>query len=88
MTIPTISIGGSTKTSLLNDICNARNTLDDAHKALRVCCPHPRDYQLAQDGDYGRAREEHLDRLHRLQSVYEELEQLAIQIDEQYPDAR
>ena len=88
MTIPTISLNGSTKAVLLQDICEAREKLHDAIAALRACSPHPRDYQLSIDGDYGRAQAEHRARKDKLCEVYTELEQLALQIDESAPDAR
>ncbi len=88
MTIPTISLNGSTKESLMKAVCEAQCKVHEAMLALAECSPHPRDYQLSKDGDYGRAKEEYIARHRKLNDVYVELEQLAIKIDEKNPDAR
>lgn len=88
MTIPTISINGSTKKMLVEDLCEAQHKLYEAIAAFKQCCPHPRDYQTAKDGEYGKARTEYLARHAKLQEVHDELQEMAIKIHESAPDAR
>jgi len=78
--LPTITIGGTSRNTLLDDTSDALNALRDALRALSVTTPNARDYP--NPGDIGLAMTQYLDRKRRIESVITELEVLAEHIVE------
>jgi hypothetical protein len=83
--IPTIHLNGTSKKELLDDLCNAYKKLSDAIVALRVTCPHSRDYYVQKDGElkYREARIEFIERENKLQEVMNEISTIAERIQDQ-----
>lgn len=83
MTIPTVHLNGTSKASLLGQLEDASNALEAAYKALKQAAPNGRDYYLDGPDAITAATAEHMDRLRRLDSVKDEIDELARKIDEQ-----
>jgi hypothetical protein len=73
--LPTISLNGTSRNTLLDDTSDALNALRDALRALAITTPNTRDYP--NPGDIGLAMAQHLERKRRIESVITELETLA-----------
>lgn len=78
MKIPLIHSNGTSKQSLLDGLENAYDALQKAYKALKETAPNGRDYD-----DLRPAREEHRDRLRKVQEVADEIETMMEKISEQ-----
>jgi hypothetical protein len=78
LTVPTVHLNGTGREGLRRQYQAAYLALAPAIEALRQATPHGRDY-YPQDGGqingpaYQAARAEHVERLHRLEAVQEEL---------------
>lgn len=79
--VPTIHMNGTSKESLIEDICAATLALSKAHNAVCQTCPNGRDYYVQPKENFKLARIQHVSRLERLESVRLELEQIAEEID-------
>ena len=77
MIFPTIHRNGTAAEDLLTDAIDACDALRAAIAAVQKSGPNARDYYVQPAGSFTRAQEEHIDRLHRLESVLRELEALA-----------
>lgn len=75
LTKPTIHLNGSSAESLAEGYGSAGSAVQKAMEELSATAPHGRDYYLT-EGAFEKARAEHLDRVRRLQSVYDELKEL------------
>ena len=84
-TFPVIHLNGSGKQNLLDQLGTAAKSLYDSVSALQQAAPHQRDYYINDpDGSkFAAAQKEHRDRLDRLSSVLEELQEIAINISQQ-----
>jgi hypothetical protein len=82
LTVPTVHLNGTGETGLVEPLRAAYAAIRDALGALNEAAPHGRDYYLT-TGAYERARDEHLDRVRRLESVGDELIALAREIQKQ-----
>jgi len=82
MMIPSIHRNGTARADLIAGVCNAKNAVGAACLALREAMPNGRDYYPQGPGALARADEEFFGRLMRLKTVFEELEALAIAIDQ------
>lgn len=83
MIIPTIHLNGTSKESLIEDLCAASNALRAAYDALKQTAPNGRDYYPQGPKALEDATAEHFSRLSRVDSVRQEIESLAIAIDEE-----
>ncbi len=73
LTIPTIHLNGSSKESLVKDLKNAHTAIRNAIDALRETAPHGRDYYLQGDKAFEKARNEHCERVVKLEAVKKEI---------------
>lgn len=78
--VPSVHLNGTSKQELLNQYRNAYHDIATAIRTLQQACPHGRDYYLQPAGSYEQARIEHVKRLARLESVQDELEAIAIEL--------
>lgn len=83
VTLPVINLNGSSPKRMIEDILRTRRMVDMAMDALAAVNPHGRDYHTAPAGQYEKARAEHDARYNALQTVYEDLEKIAIGINDQ-----
>jgi hypothetical protein len=85
MTIsPRLNLNGTSKQELLRVHLDAMQAIDAAVVALAACTPHGRDFQTVANPDvFKAARQQHTDRILALKVVYEQLEQIALDIDQQ-----
>ncbi len=82
MQLPTIHSNGTSKASLINDLCDASNTLEEAYQTLKRCAPNGRDYYLQGAVAMETAEREHISRLKRLDEVKQEVDALTVAIDQ------
>jgi hypothetical protein len=82
MIIPTIHLNGTPKDRLLEQNIEAGQALRVAIDKLSEAGPNGRDFYPQGDDAFREAQKEHISRLQRLQSVYKELEDLVLAIDE------
>lgn len=83
LTVPTIHLNGTSFAGLHGPLARAGEAIGAAIGGLAECAPHGRDYYLQGEGAYPKARDEHLSRVARLQSVLDELKVLARQVQKQ-----
>ncbi len=83
LTIPTVHLNGTSFAGLYDPVVRAGEEISGAIGTLAECAPHGRDYYLQGEGAYAKARDEHLSRIARLQSVLDELKVLARQVQKQ-----
>jgi len=83
---PTIHINGTGKADLLNGYRQAMAAVRLAIDAVRSTAPHGRDYYVQRDNPIQMAMREHAERLVKLQSVFDELQALAIHVSNQGRD--
>lgn len=83
MQVPVINSDGTSKKELLKQFTVAYWKLSEAVSALRMCAPYGRDYYPNVLGEFEQACNEHIDRIHKLTSVLENLQELIIAIDRQ-----
>jgi len=83
MKIPTIHMNGTSAESLLKALSEAYSAVDKAMEAVAAAAPNARDYYPQGDNAFVEAREEHRSRLERLQSVQEELMEIAVAVQDQ-----
>lgn len=82
MMTPTIHLNGTSRTTLLEALCDAEVAIDAAYRALKHCAPNGRDYYPQGPHALQEATNEHLDRLQRLDEIKAEVTNLIIAIDE------
>ena len=85
MTIPTIHPNGTAKDDLLEGLKIAYRAVFDAKQALRNTAPNGRDYYPQGNDTLKKAQEEHYSRIDRLQSVAQELVDIAMAIQKPQP---
>lgn len=79
ITLPILTKGGSCPDTLLHDLTEALNAVYTAEKLVGQTAPHARDY-AADRNAYTAARNEHSARMHKLEVIKTELQQLAFGI--------
>jgi len=79
---PLVHMNGTGEDTLLEDISNAYAAISDAMDALRKAAPDGRDYYPLETGSLKRAEDEHLARSLTLLNVKNELEALALAIQD------
>jgi hypothetical protein len=76
LTAPTVHINGTSRDELLGQLETAAAALNTAIEKLSNAAPNGRDYYPQGPRAWARANDEHVARLGKLQSVYEELQAL------------
>lgn len=74
---PTIHLNGSDAQTLEDNFTAAAKAVDNARSELLLTCPHGRDYYVQGEAAAKAAMEEFTARQERLNSVYQELAELA-----------
>jgi hypothetical protein len=74
---PTVHVNGTAYEVLLEQNLNAASTVRKAIEALRQAAPNGRDYYPQGPAAIRAAMKQHVQRVRRLQSVYDELERIA-----------
>jgi hypothetical protein len=80
LTIPSVHTNGTSFSGLHGPLVRAGEALGAAVGDLAECAPHGRDYYIQGEDAYAKARDEHLSRVKRLQSVLDELKIIARQV--------
>jgi hypothetical protein len=75
--IPRVHLNGTSEAELLQQIHEARHALRNALTVMARGTPHDRDYYVIGDDAGPQAREQHYARVAKVESVLEELEQIA-----------
>lgn len=77
MMIPTVHMNGTSKKELFRQLFEAASAVTKAIDALNHATPHGRDYYLQGDDAIDRALAEHKARRAKLESVHEDIVQIA-----------
>lgn len=80
MIVPTIHPNGTSRERLISQLTAVTGHLEAARKALKEACPNARDYNSG--ADFDQAVAEHVARRKALQDLREEIETLAMAIEE------
>jgi hypothetical protein len=80
---PKVNLNGTRGKDLLDQVIDAGHGVSKAMDALDDAAPHGRDYLPQGQGEYPLAAKQHADRMARLKSVYDELQQVAMLIANQ-----
>ena len=80
LTLPTVHLGGTARTTLLDDITTVQGVLRETIEAMKSLAPHGRDY--LEPFAINAATDEHRSRVNHLQAVLDELQQLAEHVAE------
>lgn len=83
MQFPQLNINGTSQTALIEQYESTAAAMVKAIDALRNAAPHGRDYQTLPAGAYMQAKKEHDARIAALQSVYDDLMDIVINVSEQ-----
>lgn len=83
LAIPTVHLNGTSQSELLNQQTDAAQAIFKAMNALNDASPNGRDYYPQGPDALKKAQKEHADRMQRLRSVYEELQQIAKSLADQ-----
>lgn len=82
LTIPTLHLNGSGYDNLYKDYRAAIEAVQEARRALPV--PHGRDYYVAEDGAFEKAREQFQAQRRKLDEIEEELSGILLGVIEQH----
>lgn len=74
--IPAVHLNGSGRQALVSQNLAARSAVRHAIEALAEAAPNQRDYYVLGDDAWKRARDQHVARLQKLESLYAELGEL------------
>lgn len=80
---PTIHLNGTSKASLMAEYLAALEAMRNAIEAVQAITVHGRDFYVKEEGALLKATSQKRKQLTALDSVYAELEQIALMIDEQ-----
>jgi hypothetical protein len=84
LVIPTVHLNGTSKTELVNGYRDALGAVNEAYRKLAAIMPHGRDYYVQSDGRaLSIARNQHVDRLRKLEEIKTELETIAVAVVDQ-----
>lgn len=78
--LPRVNINGTSREELSEGFAKAQEAILTALEAVAATRPHGRDFQTCEPGDYNMAMRQHLDRLMMLNTLAEEMEQLATEV--------
>ena len=71
--VPSVHINGTSKDELLRQLGGARDAVRYAMERLREATPNARDYYVQERGAFSNAMLDHLARMEKLASVFDEL---------------
>lgn len=77
VSIPTIHLNGTSRESLVSDLLDALQALEEAERALQHTCPNGRDYYPQGPGAITEAMRQHTARMGKLYEVRQELSAIA-----------
>ena len=83
MMVPTLHLNGTSKTSLIDDLCEASHALNVAYDAMKRCGPNGRDYYPQGPDAWGKARDEWTEIQKQLHAIREKVVAVMIHIHEQ-----
>ena len=84
LSVPTVHLNGTSKQELLDQLKNAFRAVREAEAIVRKAYPHGRDYYVQTDtGGIEEAMRQHGRRLVSLNNIANELEAIAIAVQEQ-----
>jgi len=83
LVVPEVHMNGTGKRALVDQVMNAVHAASKLLDALAGMSPHGRDYYVLGDDVFLKAREQHDQRVIKVNSVFEELQALVLKIDEQ-----
>lgn len=87
LAIPTVHLNGTSATELLNQLRDAFTAVRQATEKLSKAAPHGRDYYVQNnDRAYALAREQHEQRVKALVDIANDLEAIAIGVQDQAID--
>jgi len=76
--VPTVHLNGSGYQSLVDQCSDVIDAISKALDAMRQATPHDRDYYVQEDGSAGQnARDAHSDRMRKLETVSQEVMEIA-----------
>jgi hypothetical protein len=75
--MPMVHLNGTGKDSLLEQLSNASDALNDAYAAIKQAVPNGRDYYPLGPAAMQAATDQHFDRLRRLDAIKAELDAMA-----------
>lgn len=75
--LPSVNLNGTSKEELVAGYAKAHEAIMAALDAVAETSPHGRDFQTCEPGEHSVAMHQHLDRLMMLNTLAEEMEQLA-----------
>ena len=83
LAIPTVHLNGTSKSDLLDQFCEAINSLHEAGWALAKAAPNGRDYYVQPGNSIAVAIDQHDARMNKLREVVSELEEIAMAVSDQ-----
>ena len=83
---PQVNNNGTSKKELMEQLIAVAHAGREMEKALSNAAPHGRDYQTLKPGAFQVARKQWEDRAKRISSVMDEIEELAMAIQDQGKD--
>lgn len=83
MRTPTIHMNGTPPEQLVEQLLKAYRAVDDAMSALAEAAPNGRDYYPQGPDAVQEATEEHWSRIKKLRSVYADLEEMVISVQDE-----
>ncbi len=75
--LPTVHLNGTSRQELLQQFLAARTALRAARDAMCAAAPNGRDYYVQNTGAFSIARDQHTERLQRIEALIAEYETLA-----------
>jgi phosphoribosylformylglycinamidine (FGAM) synthase-like enzyme len=78
--IPTVHLNGTSKRALIDGYADAALAIDEAARKLAAAAPNGRDYYVQEPGAINIAMDQHEARMRKLREVRDELEAIAIEI--------
>lgn len=77
LAIPTIHLNGTSRETLIEQLCDAVHALHEAGRKLAAAAPNGRDYYPAGAGAINVAMDQHEARMKKLREIIAELEAIA-----------
>ena len=78
--VPTIHMNGTSRESLIEQLCNAVDAMHDAGKLLAAAAPNGRDYYPQGNDAIYKASKDHEARMASLRKIIDELSAIAYEI--------
>ena len=80
--LPTIHLNGTSGAELRDGFIEAYHSLSAAQEAMQKCFPNGRDYYPQPPDNFPMARQEHAERIQRLEALKVEMHALALHCDQ------